>query len=158
VIQRARRDQFLGRDERRHDRLERGIEERFAGAVDRHQREQHQERQHPDDGQHADQPDRHGLREVGDQEHAPALEPVGHGAAHEQEQHGRQRPGDADDDSAVGALDSEYVCQAIATNYMPSPSSDTVIPVHSSANSRSRSGDSIIRRGRRGPALLNARQ
>jgi hypothetical protein len=43
-------------------------------------------------------------------------------------------------DSAAGAFQTVYTCQAIATRKMPSPSSDTVIPDHSNRKSRWRSG------------------
>src|ERR1019366_4935650 len=39
-------------------------------------------------------------------------------------------------DSALGALESVYACQAIATRNAPSPSSDTQRPVNSSRKSR----------------------
>ena len=45
-------------------------------------------------------------------------------------------------DSAAGAFDSSYTCQAIATRKMPSPTSDAVIPIHSRRKSRWRSGAS----------------
>ena len=43
-------------------------------------------------------------------------------------------------ESAVGALDSAYTCQAIATRKAPSPSSDPICPPHRSAKSRWRNG------------------
>ena len=42
--------------------------------------------------------------------------------------------------SAAGAFQTAYTCHAIATRNTPSPTSDTVIPVHSSRKSRCRSG------------------
>ena len=49
-------------------------------------------------------------------------------------------------ESAAGAFQTAYTCQAIATRKMPSPSSDTVMPDHSSRKSRCRSGASRFSR------------
>ncbi len=61
------------------------------------------------------------------------------------------------------ATSSSRVCQASATSRIPSPMSDTVIPVQSSAKSRIRSGASIrgariVRLFRRGVGLGSCRQ
>src|ERR1700709_384753 len=59
---------------------------------------------------------------------------------------------------AVGASESAYTCQAIATRNTPSPSSDTHIPLQSSRKSRWRSGVSIGTRPRRDDRALRRRR
>ena len=49
-------------------------------------------------------------------------------------------------ESAAGAFQSSYTCHAIATRKMPSPKSDTVIPLQRSRNRRWRSGCSRFTR------------
>jgi hypothetical protein len=58
--------------------------------------------------------------------------------------------------SAVGAFESSYACQASAIVVMPSPRSDTVIPLHRKRKSRCRSGTRIRNRRSRSVASEGA--
>jgi len=49
-------------------------------------------------------------------------------------------------DSAAGAFQTAYTCQASATRKIPSPTSETVMPAHRSRKSRWRSGANRFRR------------
>ena len=91
------RDGFLAVAPALFDRIERGVEERLAAPVDRDQREQHPQPQVACDRQDPDQRDRARFGDAGDQQHAPAFVVVADRPAEQQQDHRRQRPGDADE-------------------------------------------------------------
>ncbi len=96
LLERIGARQHVGGDELGDDGIERGVEERRGGAVQRRDQKQVPERQRPGERQQRQQPNGERTHEVGDQHDPPAVEPIAHRSAEEQAPDRRERHRDAD--------------------------------------------------------------
>ena len=93
-VDRVRLHEQAPGDDVRHERAEGRGEERFAGSVDGHEREQKGERKLARDRQDSDGSDRRAPHDVREDHDTPAVEAVADDPADEEEEEERQGPGD----------------------------------------------------------------